>query len=77
MQMTPVKSTNLEAVGYDPASTTLTVQFKGGKRWAYDGVPQDTYDALMQADSIGSYFHANIRNQFDAAPVAAAESEES
>jgi hypothetical protein len=61
MEMIPVDSSNIEAIGYDPESATLTIQFKkGGSVYEYYDVPQHEYDGLMAADSKGTYAHANI-----------------
>jgi hypothetical protein len=64
--MTPVKSSNIEAVDYDEQARKLTVRFKGGKTWTYADVPKPTYDTLMAAQSIGKYFHAHIRSKHKA-----------
>lgn len=58
--MTPVKSSSIEAIGYDPASKTLTAKFKSGAAYHYENVSPDQHANLMAADSIGSHFHKNI-----------------
>ena len=56
MEMVPVDSSNIEAIGYDPDSATLIIQFKkAGSIYEYYDVPQYEYDGLMAADSKGSY----------------------
>lgn len=67
--MTPVKSSNIEAVGYDIVEQKLTVRFKGGATHCYEGVPPKKHRELMAADSVGSYFHANIRNDHKSSKV--------
>jgi hypothetical protein len=62
--MTPVQSTNLRAIGYDLLAGTLTVEFHGGRRYAYAGVPWSEYRRLLQAKSHGACFHARIRNRY-------------
>jgi hypothetical protein len=64
MERTPVVSTDLRSVGYDPNSQTLEVEFNAGSVYQYAGVPQSEYDGLMNADSKGRYFNANIRNRY-------------
>lgn len=72
IEMIDVESSNINAVGYDPDSRTLAIRFwKGrgdsktiGDTYHYPGVPQDIYDALKDADSVGKYFHRHIRNEF-------------
>lgn len=58
--MTPVKSSNIKAIGYDAKSHTLTVQFNSGT-YDYHGVPADVHSALMKAESVGSHFHEHVR----------------
>ena len=62
MNMIPVDSSNLEAVGYE--SGTLYISFHHGGTYCYYDVPEYIYRDLMQADSHGKYFHANIRNVY-------------
>jgi len=61
MNRTPVTSSNLKAVGYDSASSTLEVEFAHGGIYQYLNVPASKYAALMAASSHGSYFDANIK----------------
>lgn len=42
----------------------LEIEFNSGAVYQYTGVPQGEYDAIMNAGSKGSYFHANIKNRF-------------
>ena len=64
IEMIPVTSSNIEAVGYNEQTETLYVQFKGGKVYSYERVPPYTYDELMAADSVGKFFNQFIKNQF-------------
>lgn len=64
MQRIPVASSDLRAVGYDPASQTLEIEFHSGGIYQYYGVPQAIYHALMAAGSHGSYFHAHIKDHY-------------
>lgn len=62
MERTPVTSTNLCSVGYDPDSSTLEIEFNNGRLYQYSGVPAEEHQRLMSASSHGTYFNANIRN---------------
>ena len=62
MQMIPVSSSDLAAVGY--AGTTLWITFHSGGTYEYSGVPQSVYEALMNAGSKGKYFHAYIKRSY-------------
>jgi KTSC domain len=69
MNYQPVKSSNVEAVGYDEATQTLGVKFKGGSEHHYDNVTPEQHKALVSAKSIGKHFHANIRGKFSSRQV--------
>ena len=62
MERERVNSSNLESVGYEKSSMTLEIEFKNGGIYQYFNVSEDIFEALMNANSHGSYFHANIRN---------------
>ncbi len=59
-----VESSNLESVGYDKKSQILEVEFHGGEIYQYFGVPEDVFEELFQAPSIGQYFNGNIRQRY-------------
>ena len=61
--LVPVTSSNLLAVGYDPAARTLYVAFRGTARslYAYDDVPPHIAAALMTATSHGEYLNRVIK----------------
>ena len=55
-----VVSSHIVAIGYDDKSKTLIVEFQAAI-WSYNPVSKSTYKALMGAESIGKYFHTNIK----------------
>lgn len=61
-----VESKNIKAVGYNPALKQLHIKFNytGNKVYVYEGVPKGTYEKLISAESIGSYFHTNVRYKY-------------
>lgn len=61
MNRTPVSSSNLSAVGYDPETQTLEVEFLDGGLYRYSNVPSTIHAGLMSASSHGSYFDAYIK----------------
>lgn len=64
--MHKVESSNLDAVGYEAASSMMFVRFKretGGKTYQYKNVPHHVYQELLEDDSPGKYFAAHIRNR--------------
>lgn len=67
MEMKPVKSSNLKAVGYDPTTRMLRAEFSSGGAWDYRDVPVEKYQQLLAADanpdsSVGSLFHRSIKS---------------
>lgn len=62
MDLMPVRSTNIHAIGYDAPSQTLAVQFKSGDVYQYSNVDAQTYQKLMSGD-IGRYFAEIIKPQ--------------
>jgi hypothetical protein len=61
MNYEPVKSSNLSEIAYDQATSTLGVRFKSGGEYEYANVPEQVYQALISAPSVGSYFDAHIK----------------
>lgn len=64
MIRTPVVSSNLESVGYDPNSAILEIKFRRGNVYQYISVPESVFRGLMQASSKGEYFRAFIRDKY-------------
>lgn len=65
MDLKPVKSSNIKAVGYDTETSELQVEFTGGGLYAYDAVPLDVYRDLTEAHSVGKFFHAKIKDVYE------------
>ena len=64
MNHIPVSSSNLRSIGYEPETATLEVEFNNGSVYQYHGVSKEIFDSFMQAGSKGSYFNANIKNNY-------------
>ena len=64
MERIPVTSSNLRAVGYDPNSQTLEIEFNAGTVYQYANVPPGEHEGLMNADSKGTYLNANIKGRY-------------
>jgi len=63
--MAYVQSSALEQVSYDEKAHTLRATFRETHRtYVYEHVPQEIYDGLIFADSLGRYFNAYIRDRF-------------
>ena len=64
IELKPVESGQIKAVGYDEATNTLAVQFRHGKQaiYHYPGVKPETHAAFVGAESLGTFFRDNLRN---------------
>ena len=51
-------------MGSTLASQTLEVEFNYGAVYRYAGVPLNEFEGLMNADSKGKYFNANIKTRY-------------
>lgn len=56
-----VTSSNIAKAGYDD---TLYLLFNSGVAYKYHDVPKALYIALTKAESVGSFFHKNIRGTY-------------
>jgi hypothetical protein len=66
VQRKPVESSHLRAVGYDPGSRKMHIEFHNGAVYEYKGVPEQFHKTLTEADSTGTFFHKNVKPHFDA-----------
>lgn len=64
MEATRVKSATLLAVAYDGRRDLLQLHFQDGTIYHYFGVPAQTHQELLAADSKGAYFNRRIRGRF-------------
>ncbi len=67
MDRQPVDSLLIRAVGYDPGSSILEIEFTDeghGHVYLYYDVPYSTFDEFLDADSKGRYFNDYIRDQY-------------
>ena len=62
--MIPVRSSNLNAVGYDSTSHVLTIRFNNGSVYEYYHVPEHVYSGLMSASSKDYYHYRKIRGHY-------------
>ena len=63
--MIPVDSSAFHSVDYEPRSRVLTVQFTSLAIYEYADVPMIVFKELMAAESKGTYFAKNIRNEYE------------
>lgn len=71
--MEPVQSSNIRAIGYDPATQDLEVHFRGGSRYRYHGVDAQAHETFLNSPhegSHGKHFHQFIREGYSWEKVA-------
>jgi len=64
MDRTPVSSSNIVSIGYDPDTSTLEVEFKGGAVYHYFNVPENIHVGLMAAASHGTYLNKYVKGTY-------------
>lgn len=64
MERVLVQSSNLSSIGYNEENEILEIEFHHGGIYQYSNVPERVYNDLMNADSHGVYFSANIRDMY-------------
>ncbi|RYH00406.1 MAG: KTSC domain-containing protein [Alphaproteobacteria bacterium] len=62
MEMQFVDSSNIERIGYDSNSSTLRIEFKSNRTYDYANVPENIFNELRNASSVGGYLAKNIKN---------------
>ena len=69
MNRTPVTSSNVASVGYDPHTMTLEVEFTSDSVYQYFDVPETVYHELMNAASVGRFLNQNIKDIYRYAQI--------
>jgi len=65
MNRTPVESSSVRSIGYDPETKVLQVEFTSGGLYEYYGVTQFAHDEFIASESKGSHFAVKIRACFE------------
>jgi hypothetical protein len=67
-----LQSAAIETIAYDEKSHVLRARFRdSGRTMVYEGVPQELYDELIFADSIGAFVRQRIEGVYPAREVPA------
>jgi len=59
------KSSNIDSVGYDPATKELQVKFRSGALYRYAMVPQEVYDEFKAVQFSGRFLNTDIKNNYE------------
>lgn len=63
MNLVPVTSSNLRAVGYDASTHSLIISFHSGGTYQYENITDQMHRNLMSASSKGTFFRKYIRDK--------------
>jgi hypothetical protein len=69
MERTPVQSSQIASIGYDAEKREMEIEFHGKKEapgdvYRYYDVAPGTYQQMIAAKSIGSFFGKEVRGQY-------------
>lgn len=64
MELIPVSSSDIKAIGYDKTTTILVVAFHSGGTYQYFNVPEHLYLAFIDAGSKGQFLHQHIKYNY-------------
>lgn len=64
MEMHLVDSSNVSAIGYDEDSQTLQVEFNSGATYQYFDVPQQIFEGMLDAGSVGQFLNQHVKGVF-------------
>jgi KTSC domain len=63
MKRTPVTSSNIRSIGFDPTKGLLEIEFTNGRVYQYTGKNvQQHHQSMLHAPSAGEYFNAQVRH---------------
>jgi hypothetical protein len=63
-----LESTNLKRCRYNHDSARLEITFHNGAEWIYLDVPPSIYEDLIEAESAGKFFGAEIKPHYEGVP---------
>lgn len=72
--LTPIKSSQLAAIGHDPLTNTLAIQFKSksksstGSIYHYQNFTTEHFNEFKNAESFGSHFKQKIKSEVEKHP---------
>ena len=69
VQMRPVDSSTITAIGFDPQAGELHVEFKNGSRYLYSNFPMALYEEFLAAPSAGKFFAQKIKGGYEGVKV--------
>lgn len=72
IEMTPVESSQIHAIGYDHDTQRLAIQFKNktgpSSLYHYENVPPEVHEEFIAAESKGRFFQKRIKPEGEKYP---------
>ena len=65
MEMIPVTSAAISAIGYDKTTQHMCITFKQGDTYDYCRVPERVFTGLIAASSKGRYYDDYIKDRYN------------
>lgn len=70
MQLLESESSMFSHIGYDPEQLTLAVRYRSdGKLFRHEGVPVAVWEAMQGTESVGKFFHAQVKRVYPGVEV--------
>lgn len=64
MKIIQVVSSAINAVGYDPDTQKMKVEFHKGDIYDFCGVPESVYRSFINSSSVGGYYNDFIKDRY-------------
>jgi len=65
MERTKVISSNVMSIGHDNITEILEVEFKGEVLYHYHNVPEDVFNTLLMAESVGKMLNLIVKGRYN------------
>lgn len=64
MNMIPVRSTAISAIGYDADAMRMVIRFTSGDSYTFCRVPAHVFEAFLASSSKGRYYDSRIKGRY-------------
>lgn len=64
MEMIRVSSNAIRAIGYDPVSKRMDVEFVETGTYSYCRVPQQLFSQFLRASSKGAFYNTHVKDRY-------------
>lgn len=68
-EVTITRSGMVNTIKYDEDTKVLTLTFNSGGTYEYKDVPEEVFKDMLAAESVGKYFHSNIKGKYETEKV--------